>query len=483
MWFIAMAPASTRQVTVKNTFIEVSGDAATPGGPLRTRSSSDPCFFEKYEQNVKFNGEEDDIVLTGLSDDDTDTEAKPCELSCYAHLREPWGTVSDATPPPSCCTDDESSEPAAVVAVAAAEAALSSGLREEVGRLASENARLMKQNDLLMTQCQEAALALKGQEGEQIAVESDKDVKSQGHAQAQAHAQSLARLQAQAQAQAQAQVQEQVQQAHAQLQAQTMPPAQQQPFQHEQHQQQLYALRSTPAPGIWLNLMDPMGAQMMYCFTVPPVLDSSAPEALQERPQRQKRRGQASAAKPATSMASNGSSTSAQPSATTPAYQVESTGSGFEDGTRTTVMLGNLPNNYSRAMVMAMIDAEGFKGKYDFLYLPIDFSTKACLGYAFINLMSHTEACRFWTTFEGFADWVIPSRKKCGVSWSNPHQGLQANVDRYRNSPLMHEAVPDEYKPIMLRDGVPLPFPEPTKKLRAPRVRQYVKHSRREVVA
>ena len=54
----------------------------------------------------------------------------------------------------------------------------------------------------------------------------------------------------------------------------------------------------------------------------------------------------------------------------------------------TTVMLRNLPNNYSRNMVghlrktltrpeataevCTMMDKEGFHGKYDFLYLPID---------------------------------------------------------------------------------------------------------------
>eukprot|EP00928_Gymnodinium_smaydae_P000748 TRINITY_DN1028_c0_g1_i17.p1 TRINITY_DN1028_c0_g1~~TRINITY_DN1028_c0_g1_i17.p1 ORF type:complete len:321 (+),score=60.47 TRINITY_DN1028_c0_g1_i17:81-1043(+) len=59
---------------------------------------------------------------------------------------------------------------------------------------------------------------------------------------------------------------------------------------------------------------------------------------------------------------------------------------------RTTVMLRNLPNNYSRMMLTDMIDNEGFAGKYDFVYLPMDFSTQACLGYAFVNLMDPADA-------------------------------------------------------------------------------------------
>mmetsp|Transcript_30241 Transcript_30241/g.66134 ORF Transcript_30241/g.66134 Transcript_30241/m.66134 type:complete len:157 (-) Transcript_30241:119-589(-) len=35
----------------------------------------------------------------------------------------------------------------------------------------------------------------------------------------------------------------------------------------------------------------------------------------------------------------------------------------------------------------------------------------------------------------------------------------------------MHEAVPDEYKPVVFQDGVRVPFPAATKKLRAPRMR------------
>eukprot|EP00929_Paragymnodinium_shiwhaense_P068866 TRINITY_DN3471_c0_g1_i1.p1 TRINITY_DN3471_c0_g1~~TRINITY_DN3471_c0_g1_i1.p1 ORF type:complete len:633 (-),score=154.36 TRINITY_DN3471_c0_g1_i1:323-2221(-) len=138
---------------------------------------------------------------------------------------------------------------------------------------------------------------------------------------------------------------------------------------------------------------------------------------------------------------------------------------------RTTIMLRNLPNNYTLPRFLAMIDGEGFSGKYDFVYLPMDFSTKACLGYAFVNLHSHVEALTMWKTFQDFSAWSIPSKKLCRVSWSSPHQGLRANIDRYRNSAVMHPDVPDDYKPKLFAEGRSIPFPSVTRTLRAPRLR------------
>lgn len=137
-----------------------------------------------------------------------------------------------------------------------------------------------------------------------------------------------------------------------------------------------------------------------------------------------------------------------------------------------TVMLRNLPNNYSRAILLELIDSEGFAGQYDFFYLPMDFKSRASLGYAFVNLVSPAQAHAFREHFDGFSRWVLPSQKVCSVNWSTPYQGLEAHVERFRNSPVMHEAVPDEYKPVVFVNGIRTSFPPPTKKLRAPRTRR-----------
>jgi len=138
---------------------------------------------------------------------------------------------------------------------------------------------------------------------------------------------------------------------------------------------------------------------------------------------------------------------------------------------RTTVMLRNLPNNYTRDMVMSLLDKEGFQGKFDFFYLPIDFRSKAGLGYAFVNIADPSLVEQFWNTFDEYSNWVLPSAKVCHMSWSGPHQGQRSHVERYRNSPIMHRSVPDEFKPVVLKDGVRIAFPPASRKVKAPRRR------------
>merc|ERR1719377_166778 len=67
---------------------------------------------------------------------------------------------------------------------------------------------------------------------------------------------------------------------------------------------------------------------------------------------------------------------------------------------RTTVMLRNMPNNYTREMLLELVDSMGFTGCYDFAYLPVDFKSQAGLGYAFINFVSTAEAQRCFECFE-----------------------------------------------------------------------------------
>lgn len=132
-------------------------------------------------------------------------------------------------------------------------------------------------------------------------------------------------------------------------------------------------------------------------------------------------------------------------------------------------MMRNLPNNFTRQKLLDLLEAEGFAGSYDFVYLPIDFQSNAGLGYAFLNFALPEVADQFRQYFSGFRGWAMCSEKVCEVTWSDSVQGLHNHMERYRNSPVMHESVPDELRPLLFRGLERVPFPAPTKKIRAPR--------------
>jgi len=142
------------------------------------------------------------------------------------------------------------------------------------------------------------------------------------------------------------------------------------------------------------------------------------------------------------------------------------------DSERTTVLLRNLPCDFTRARLIELLEDEGFDGTFDFVYVPMDFSSEASLGYAFVNFVSAVDVRRCWTIFDGLLEWGHQCEgKACEVMWAEPCQGLAAHVERYRSSPVMHATIPDDWKPAIFRDGVRVPFPPPTKVVSAPKVR------------
>merc|ERR1712232_681067 len=128
----------------------------------------------------------------------------------------------------------------------------------------------------------------------------------------------------------------------------------------------------------------------------------------------------------------------------------------------------NLPNDITREMLLELLDTHGFRGSYNFVYLPVDFKRRAGLGYAFVNMTNHANAQQAFATLQGFSAWAFSSSKVLEVAWGEPLQGLQAHVDRYRNSPVMHADVPDSFRPMLFQNGVSVPFPAPTKPIQRP---------------
>jgi len=135
----------------------------------------------------------------------------------------------------------------------------------------------------------------------------------------------------------------------------------------------------------------------------------------------------------------------------------------------TTVMFRNIPNKYTREMLVKQLEQE-LKGHFDFVYLPIDFKNQCNVGYAFINFRS-VEACDiFMQNFNGVeVRKCLPGLNSRKVTEVTPArvQGFDGNVQRLRNSPVMRElSYHPEWMPLIFdENGVQMLFPQPERPL------------------
>jgi len=168
----------------------------------------------------------------------------------------------------------------------------------------------------------------------------------------------------------------------------------------------------------------------------------------------------------------NKKSTSSKAVVAAPAHQVP-------DEEKTTLMLRNIPNNYTRADMLDLLDTlrddEGvtIATRYDFFYLPIDFGSNRGKGFAFVNLVTHADALRAWQMLDSFSGWKGSSTKCLKVVWAlDEYQGLAANIEHYRNNEVMHPAWDDSVRPLVFESGTPVTFPGPTERIPTPRRRR-----------
>lgn len=127
------------------------------------------------------------------------------------------------------------------------------------------------------------------------------------------------------------------------------------------------------------------------------------------------------------------------------------------DSAISTFMIRNIPNKYTRDMMITELDGLGFEGKYDFFYLPIDFHYGCNFGYAFINIID--DCAGFIREFNGkrLAFTRETSSKVCQVVPAKV-QGQMANAQQYRNSAVMN--MTEKYHPLFFKDGQRIPFPD-----------------------
>lgn len=133
---------------------------------------------------------------------------------------------------------------------------------------------------------------------------------------------------------------------------------------------------------------------------------------------------------------------------------------------RTTIMLRNIPNKVDQAMLKSIIDESSW-GKYDFMYLRIDFANDCNVGYAFINFVDPLDIIDF-VNARGNQRWnCFKSDKVAEISYATI-QGKDCLVQKFRNSSVMLEHA--HYRPkLYYTSNGPIPelagqeevFPEP----------------------
>mmetsp|Transcript_47998 Transcript_47998/g.133917 ORF Transcript_47998/g.133917 Transcript_47998/m.133917 type:complete len:504 (-) Transcript_47998:139-1650(-) len=138
-------------------------------------------------------------------------------------------------------------------------------------------------------------------------------------------------------------------------------------------------------------------------------------------------------------------------------------------GNYTTVMLRNIPNKYTREMLVKQL-SQDFSGQFDFMYLPIDFKNKCNVGYGFINFRMPEHCAKFVEMFHGVdVRKCLPGLNSKKVVEVTPArvQGLSENVRRLRNSPVMNQLQDHpEWMPLLFNeDGFEEPFPMPDQPL------------------
>lgn len=136
----------------------------------------------------------------------------------------------------------------------------------------------------------------------------------------------------------------------------------------------------------------------------------------------------------------------------------------------TTLMLRNVPNRFTQQELLIELELLGFAGAIDFLYMPYDRSSKASVGYAFVNFASPAFAARFAEEAQGIRLGSVgeASGDGCSITGISRNrrgrelvvsvahlQGLEANLEHYERSAARSKKIA-LCRPLVLCGGPPL---------------------------
>lgn len=119
---------------------------------------------------------------------------------------------------------------------------------------------------------------------------------------------------------------------------------------------------------------------------------------------------------------------------------------------RTTLMIRNIPNKYTQAMLKNELDLN-HKGLYDAIYLPIDPKNQCNCGYAFVNVIHPVIILSMFMEFNGKSWKNFNSEKICELAYGRL-QGQDQLLSQLDGSGVMQQSDPSK-KPLLLDAVVP----------------------------
>jgi len=104
-----------------------------------------------------------------------------------------------------------------------------------------------------------------------------------------------------------------------------------------------------------------------------------------------------------------------------------------DDDPPTTMMIRNIPSSYTQNEFVREFDSVGFKGTYNFLYLPTNAKTNSRANYCFVNFIDHHWAVKCTALFENYLLKKQAIAAKCAKVSAARVQGLEANIAQARD--------------------------------------------------
>lgn len=132
---------------------------------------------------------------------------------------------------------------------------------------------------------------------------------------------------------------------------------------------------------------------------------------------------------------------------------------------RTTLILRGVAGEALWEDVAELLNVAGFRGQYDFVYVPVNFKRLVAVGHAVLNFATAQSAEAALGGLQG----AQLHGQTLILEWSESVQGVEALIKKYRNSSVMNVHVKVKHKPALFNaKGLRLSFPAPTEDLRHP---------------